>query len=827
MGTDATGREAAQQTDSRRSRRRSRRHHGGRRYGRHHRGQQSSAEALANVEARNEFGVNNDIEDLMDPSLATPFRRLTTPSYPGDGSGAEWDAPEPSTNPQTPPNSPDNTGTAVQPLKITDNIYAPGSDDNRPNSGGLNDYSVFFSQFVNHDMQHSVRSAGPPIFLDGQFIPVSRTPAVSVDGVRTPVSADTPTLDLGLVYGRDANAEILLRESSSHHGQRVAGAKLIAGGEGDVLPSYAEVAAHQGESLESVQETLGTTFLNLPPEALASQVATGDERANQTASLVVHHTIWHRNHNWHVDQLREANPHWSEDELYQGARALNEAEYQKVIYDEYLPQLMGEGAISEYTGYKPEVDNRSSVEFAAVANRFGHDQTSDGQTIVTEDGRTAFVPLEISSFIANNGQSIKTDDVLGDWTRGQLAQSSQEIDGRIVSTLRNSLFGVPASADDPSGSSTEFLQLNLPLLDIHRGRDHGVSDYNQLREGLGLETYDSLEEFAHANSLDQERLDQLKSVYSDISELDSIVGGLLEAKVPGSQLGETFQKVQIEQFEATRDGDQFFYKNRFKDSPETLKQIEQTSMATILQRNGVVDNPTINAFQATTQQRASDNPVLPGFENGLPGAPSTEPGAQGQGTSPTNQMAASDPSASPDAMPMSSPTATTAAETTAPMTTPDSMADTMVAAVGGVQTTTSQNASSQQTTVMESSASTTERTAMPPERTVAMGASAKHSVKTRANTGHTRDLRGHVTSKGRTTIDSAVSSKKTAGKRVLDKGSEAIAKSIQHKKNVTHKLQQHVADVWSHSKRKVSNPAAKVTHTLAHKMGLVIVKFKR
>ena len=558
---------------------------------------------LSDVIARSEFGVSNEIEDIRDPSLATTtLRRVTATSYPGDGSGIQWDAPEPSTNPQVPPNAPNNTGTAVQPLRITDNIYAPGSEENQPNSGGLNEYSQFFAQFVTHDLVHSVRSPGPPIFYEGQFIPVSRTPAVvGADGVLQQVSSDTPTLDLGLVYGRDSASTELLREVVNVNGQDVNGARLIAGGAGDVLPSYAEVAYARGMSVEDVQRTLGTTFLNLPPEALANQVATGDERANQTTSLTVHHTIWHRNHNWHVDQLRVENPEWTEEQLYEAARALNEAEYQRIIYEEYLPKLIGYDQLSEYSGFDPTVDNRIINEWTTVAFRFGHDQASNGQITISENGEINFIPLEVSSLIANNGQNIDTDEQLGDWTRGQLAQSSQEIDGRIVPSLRNALFGVPANQDGNDGSESEFLQLNLPLLDIHRGRDHGVSDYNQLRAGLGLSTYDSLDEFAWTNGLEEERLSQLKSVYSDISELDSIVGGLLEAKVPGSQLGETFTLLNVMQWEATRDGDEFFYLNRFKDSSEVLNQINSTSMADILVRNGVVDNAYVDAFQSHSQ----------------------------------------------------------------------------------------------------------------------------------------------------------------------------------------------------------------------------------
>lgn len=553
---------------------------------------------LANVEARSEFGVANDIADLQDPSLATPLVRVTTPSYPGDGSGAQWDAPEPSLNPQLPPNSPNNVGTAVQPLKITDNIYAPGSEIDRPNSAGLNEFSQFFAQFLTHDMVQSVRAAGPPIFLDGQFIPVARTPGIVQDGVLQQVSSETPTLDLGLVYGRDAAATDLLREVVTQDGKYVIGAKLIAGGAGDVLPSYFEVAAQRGMTVEEVQAILGTTFLNLPPEALGSQAATGDERANQTTSLTVHHTIWHRNHNWHVEQLASQNSDWSQEQLYQAARALNEADFQHVVYNEYLPKLLGQNALSEYTGFKADVDNSIINEWTTVAFRFGHDQASAGQLTISEDGQVDFVPLPVSSLIGNSGQNIKSDTALGDWTRGQLAQSSQEIDGRVVEVLRNALFGVPANQDGSTGSEEDFLPLNLPLLDIHRGRDHGVSDYNQLREGLGLSTYDSLEHFAAENGLGQDRLDQLYSVYSDISEVDSIVGGLLEAKVPGSQLGETFTILNVMQFEATRDGDEFFYLNRFKDSPEVLEQITSTSMNDILIRNGVVDSGYVDAFQA-------------------------------------------------------------------------------------------------------------------------------------------------------------------------------------------------------------------------------------
>lgn len=546
---------------------------------------------LANVVARSEFGVPNSISEVNNPAVSA-FVRVTDASYPGDGSGARWDTPEPSSSPQTPPNAPFNIGTAVQPVKITDSIFGPGSEFNRQNSGGLNEFSQFFGQFLAHDMAQSLTGDGAPLFYDGQQIPLTRTPSAIINGVRQQLSSETPTLDLGMVYGRDAVATEILREVAVVNGQRIAGSKLIAGGNGDVLPTYAEVAAHRGQTIAEVQRLAGVSPLPFPPEILANHLATGDERSNQTVSLLVHHTIWHQNHNWHVDQLRNQNPQWSEEQLYQAARALNEAEYQNVVYNEYLPMLIGEGRLSQYSGFDRSVDNSIINEWTTVAFRFGHDQASDEQLKITNDGEVEFFSITDVSRLGNAGTTFRTIEELGDWTRGQLTQLSQEIDGRVSPQLRNNLFAVP----NPNGPD-QFLRFNLPLLDIHRGRDHGVSDYNQLRAGLGLSTYSSFEQFAAENGLGHDRLEQLKSVYRDISELDSIVGGLLEAKVPGSQLGETFTLLNVMQFERTRDGDEFFFLNRFKDSPEIIEQVKNTSMNNILNRLGIISHDHGNAFQ--------------------------------------------------------------------------------------------------------------------------------------------------------------------------------------------------------------------------------------
>ena len=55
-----------------------------------------------------------------------------------------------------------------------------------------------------------------------------------------------------------------------------------------------------------------------------------DGRVNENVSLTAMHTIWARNHNFHVENLRSAGFSGTEEQLFQAAKVINEAEYQRV-----------------------------------------------------------------------------------------------------------------------------------------------------------------------------------------------------------------------------------------------------------------------------------------------------------------------------------------------------------------------------------------------------------------------------------------------------------------------------------------------------------------
>lgn len=67
----------------------------------------------------------------------------------------------------------------------------------------------------------------------------------------------------------------------------------------------------------------------------------GDNHGNQVISLTVLHTIWTREHNRIARALAALNPGWDEDTVFMEARRILLAEFQHIIYNEWLPLLLG------------------------------------------------------------------------------------------------------------------------------------------------------------------------------------------------------------------------------------------------------------------------------------------------------------------------------------------------------------------------------------------------------------------------------------------------------------------------------------------------------
>ncbi len=457
----------------------------------------------------------------------------------------------------------------ASPREISNTVVA--QEEATVNDRNLTDLVWLWGQFIDHDIDLT-ENADPAEPLDievpqgdvyfdpqatgEQVIHLNRSlydesTGDSIGNPRQQLNEITAYLDGSVIYGSDEERAAALRTFEGG---------LLKTSEGDLLP-------FNEEGLPNAGGPGANLFL------------AGDVRANENAALTAMHTLFVREHNRIATELAAADPSLTDEELYQYARAIVTAELQAITYNEFLPALLGEGAISEYAGYDPTVNPGISNLFSTAAYRFGHSMLSsellrvDDYGNVIDAGNLAlqdafFAPGEI---IANG-----IDSLLAGFAR----QEAQEIDNMIVDDVRNFLFGPPGAGG-----------FDLASLNIQRGRDHGLPDYNQARIDLGLEPVTS---FADITS-DAKVQAALQEAYGDVDSIDVWVGGLAEDHVDGASVGELVYTVLVDQFERIRNGDRFWYQNVY--SGEALSKIDSTSLSDIIKRNTDIDRIRDNVFQ--------------------------------------------------------------------------------------------------------------------------------------------------------------------------------------------------------------------------------------
>ena len=282
-------------------------------------------------------------------------------------------------------------------------------------------------------------------------------------------------------------------------------------------------------------------------KVMTSQLLSGDNRANVHPALLALHTVFHVEHNRLCDEvMSEVGYATADEEVFQMARARNIAQWQAHVYEEYLPALLGPNLkLKKYSGYDPTAPVGISNEFATAAARFGHSQVTDVQMCANSD----YSECEGGHLLLRDNYFKPGSFLRSGMTRllrGMFMQRAGKVDTKMVDAMRNQLFG------------THAFPLDLASINIQRGRDHGLADYNQVREDLGLGRVESFKEITSDAVLAQ----QLKELYDDdVDNVDLFVGGLAEDHVVGGDIGATFGTIIKLQFEELRDGDRFYYEN--------------------------------------------------------------------------------------------------------------------------------------------------------------------------------------------------------------------------------------------------------------------------
>jgi len=421
-----------------------------------------------------DFGLG--FGDVINYSIDGTGNNVADPTLGGAGTGEVRIAPArfAAGTTDTPVEGPD-------PRVISNTIFADDQDLDDP--GGRSAYTYAFGQFIDHDLDLNpnqtpaadgsntlkiVVPAGDAFFTPGSTINILRGQIDPENG--NAINAVTSFLDLSQVYGSDAATAASLRNADG---------------------------------------TMKTQDGGLPI-ASDGQFMGGDVRASENPDLTSLDVLFVREHNYWVANLHAEQPALSGDKLYDMARAITTAEYQNIIYSEYLPSLLGRAAPGPYTGYDPNVNPSIMDEFSTAAFRFGHTIISPTESKIANDGAV----LQVQDLVAASGEPASTFNNFGgaDALLRNLAQDTSHQEGvGIVSDLLNMLDANPNDIGDLGAIDIEGRQ---NLQGPHRRHRHAAVLHRR-DEGNMLTVKWNPEDMAPA-------LDELKSAIRNDFPADAV-----------------------------------------------------------------------------------------------------------------------------------------------------------------------------------------------------------------------------------------------------------------------------------------------------------------
>lgn len=473
--------------------------------------------------------------------------------------------------------------------RVISNVLSDHVEEATPNDRDLSAYIYVWGQFLDHDLSKTETAAprerfnitvpiGDPDFdpasTDSKTIPFGRSEydlntGKNTSNPREQITQVSSWIDGSMIYGSDATTAAILRS-------------FVGGG-------MKSQSTELGEMLPLNEDNLpmdNASPLVKPTELFAA----GDTRANENVELTAMQTLFVREHNRIASDAVKKNPNWSDEQIYQHARSIVIAELQAITYNQWLPALIGSRAVSSYKGYNSKIDPSIANEFSTASYRLHTSINDDVEffddsgrpqsfTYVNDSGETVAVdggvPLSQAFFNPTLFKQTGVDGIL----KYAGSTKAEEIDTQLVESLRNFLFGAPGQGG-----------LDLAALNIQRGRDHGLADYNSIRAAYGLP---KVTKFTEITS-DVDLQSKMETLFGNVDNIDAWVGMLAEDHARGSSVGITSQRIIADQFERLRDGDRFWFERVF--SGRQLAELQRTTLEDVIERNTGITSLQENVF---------------------------------------------------------------------------------------------------------------------------------------------------------------------------------------------------------------------------------------
>jgi len=351
----------------------------------------------------------------------------------------------------------------------------------------------------------------------------------------------------------------------------------------------------------------------------------GDFRVNEQPGLSTMHTIWMREHNRIAGHLTELNRHWDPEIVFQETRRLVVAEWQMIVYNEWLPIVLGQEYMKRFSlkplqpgqgytvDYDPGIDPRVNVEFSGAAFRFGHSMVP-GLMKINGPGQSPHTMRLKDVF--NDPSKLREEGFLEGVILGQSLDPAPAWDPQFSEDLVNHLF-----EEEGSQGGKDLASLN-----IQRGRDLGIHGYNKYREICAsksgkygpVSSWDQLTTGGHLSEFSKNKLENL---YRDVEDIDLFVAGVLEESYKEALLGPAFLCIIGDQFSRFKRGDRFWFENGLdpetRFSMEQLDSIRDVSMARILCDNTEIESVQPFVFRThwgINQQLNCNNSQIPSID---------------------------------------------------------------------------------------------------------------------------------------------------------------------------------------------------------------------
>ena len=249
-----------------------------------------------------------------------------------------------------------------------------------------------------------------------------------------------------------------------------------------------------------------------------------------------------REHNRIARKLYKENPHWGDEMLFQQSRKLVNGIYQKFVYADFLPLLLGADAVKVFNlqplvdGYLPKSLTYGNVLYPQIYNEFGTAAFRLHTLVQNELSKASRSLRKTSEFDLSSAMYNVSDSYfhVDENARGTLLETTYAMNPQLADSLNNHLFeGVEKPVENFSGKAR-----SLGAINIQRGREHGIRPYNHYRELAGLNEAKDFDDLL--TNIFPHHVAKLKEFYQNVDDIDLFVGGVSESPLPGAKVGATF-----------------------------------------------------------------------------------------------------------------------------------------------------------------------------------------------------------------------------------------------------------------------------------------------